>query len=237
MNRQAHARFPLDFDGDRFAIAAEVRTLRGDMQRIKELAHGSLRLLSKHAHLSLIPSLLNGSACRSLRKADIDQGAVLAMGCGLGRRRFPGIVKATHFNCQQFSADAQSGGELNLHATARLAIKDGAARHVAVEHFFEANRLGAELDEVAVGGLTDAALVLHREGPGAKFDHVGTTRETKTATGQQETTHGAEIVAANLAGKVGTLVQQPALRSEPVFYPCLLEMNQSPLPRTKGQML
>lgn len=142
-----------------------------------------------------------------------------------------------HLRSETFGTKTKIGCELNFDATPWLAIKDGSPRHAAVEHFFKAKSLGAKLYEVAVGGLPFPTLILDGKGLSAKLDYIGTAGQTKPAAGQQETAHGAEIVAADLTREIGTFVEQPAFCGEPVFYPCLLKMNEGPLPWTEGQML
>src|SRR3954470_21533210 len=122
-----------------------------------------LHFLSKRAGLRLIPSPLDRSACCRLRKADVDERAVLAMGSGQGGGRFPGIVETVHLGSQGPSADAQFKRELNFNTTAWLAIEDSSARYGTLEHFFKAKRLGTQLNEVAVCWFAFAALVFNRE--------------------------------------------------------------------------
>jgi hypothetical protein len=78
-----------------------------------------------------------------------------------------------HFLCEHFGPAAQGESKFDFEATARLSIEHRSDGHLCAEHFFQAECLCTELDEIAVGWLSLAALVFNRVGSGMELDDVG----------------------------------------------------------------
>jgi hypothetical protein len=94
---------------------------------------------------------------------------------------------------------AQLGIERHADAALRLAVEQRTLGHRAAGHFFQAQRLGAELDLVGAMQLRLAALVFDRErrfaiGARMEFNHVGDAGDVEAQAGEgqrSDTTHAA----------------------------------------------
>ena len=128
-------------------------------------------------------------------------------------------------------------GELNFQSAARRAIEDGAARDDLTEHLLKAKSLSAKLHQVAVGRLPFSAFDFDRKGIRAELNLIGASRKSEPSALQPQTAHSPQIVPHRLARQIGTLTQKPSFGGQAIFPLRLLKMNESPLPRTKGQML
>ena len=87
-----------------------------------------------------------------------------------------------HVGCERCGPSTELGRKFHFQPTARVAVKNGAARDWLAEHFFKTERLCAKLDEIAVIRLASAALVLDGKGLRAELDDIGASGETE-ATG------------------------------------------------------
>jgi hypothetical protein len=67
-----------------------------------------------------------------------------------------------------------------------------------------------------------------------EFDDIGTTGKAQALTLKRQTLHYAEGLTARLARQIDPFMHQSAFRSEPILRPCLLQVNQCPLPRAEG---
>jgi hypothetical protein len=118
---------------------------------------------------------------------------------------------------------AECRGELNLTAGLALFVVDGAAGHDGVEHFLEAEGLGAELDVVVVPASLAAAFVLDGQGdldggraasfpPGfsTELDEVGPPVKPEPPRGDPKPAFGADALAFLEPGAVGTGVEDVA---------------------------
>ena len=101
----------------------------------------------------------------------------------------------------------EAGVEADLSATAWLSVEDGSGLYGGVEHFFEADGLGAELDFVAGIAFGFAAFVFDGEGDViAKFNDIGLTSESELEGVEAETAGDAETWAGFAAWGVGAFV-------------------------------
>jgi hypothetical protein len=128
-------------------------------------------------------------------------------------------------------------------ATVRGAIEDRARRDRLAEHFFEADRLGAELDGVDRVDFWAAPLILDGKWLprpirlAVEFHNVGDAVETEHGGLQRQTAGDAEITAALTASLVRFVVQHTALRGEAVLGPLLLDVDERALARAEREVL
>jgi hypothetical protein len=136
-----------------------------------------------------------------------------------------------------------------------LAVIEGPGRDLGLEHLFEAEGLGAELDEVGHLRLATSPLVFDGkrlpasraagEGDsasgtgvdGLELDHVSHAEEAPLARGKPEPADNADPVGHLRRGLVDSFVQQPALGRLNVFDPQPLDVNKRTAARTELQVL
>ena len=125
-------------------------------------------------------------------------------------------------------------------ASAGLAVKQGAFRHLAAEHLLQADRLGAELNLVGAMCLGFAAFVLDREGArrtAGEFDDVGDTRDAERQRAQRQPAHDPHPRPALWPARIDPLMQDAALGGGAVLRPQAFDMDQGALPRAEQLML
>jgi len=123
------------------------------------------------------------------------------------------------------------------------AIEDRAGRNRVTEHFFKADRLGAELNSVDGLVLGTATLILDGEwfpgivGLAVKLHNIGDAMEPECGGLQWQCAGDTNVATAFAAGFVGFVVQHATLGSQPVFSPLLLDVNERALPFAECEVL
>jgi hypothetical protein len=123
------------------------------------------------------------------------------------------------------------------------AIEDGPVRDRNGQHFFQANGLGAKLDQIAVVGLWFAPFILHREWlpcvliQAMEFYHISLPHQA-----EPQRTQGNAVFDPNLSPGfavllMNLLVHDPTFRCHEIFIPDLLYMDQGALALTKDIVL
>ena len=106
---ETQAGFVLDFHCNRLPIAVEIRSLRSDVQRVKQLSHGKSHQKLKGLALERIPPHLDGRLSGGMGQADVEERTVLAVVPWFSRRSFTGLVQAVHLGCKRFRPSAELG--------------------------------------------------------------------------------------------------------------------------------
>jgi len=138
----------------------------------------------------------------------------------------------------------------------RFAVEERSARHGAFEHFFQTERLGADLHFVATVWLGPTAFVFDREGPPSSFyagqdssrqvvafvhrmklDDVGHADQAKPVGAQGETARDAQLAPGARCFLVDLFVKLLSLDGASVLCPDAFNMNEGKLPFTKKKML
>src|SRR5205823_5651605 len=138
--------------------------------------------------------------------------------------------------CPEFAVEADVG------PAAGLAVKKRSARNFDVQHLFQAKRLGAKLDLIAMVGFRASALVLdgkwtHLSGiVRMEFDDIRLARKSQPKTAQMQPPANADSFPRLIMSRVRPLMQLASFGGESVFHPLLLQMDQRPLPLAKSQM-
>lgn len=136
---------------------------------------------------------------------------------------------------------AKLRGEIDRRAAARLAVVEGTGGDGNVEHFFEAEGLGAELDFVPLAGFGFAAFVLYGEGWGfagfGEFDNVGDAGKAKAEAANGEGADDAGAMFGFVGAMVGFVVEDFAFGGEAIFGPGLFNVDEAPLPLAEGEVL
>ena len=142
-----------------------------------------------------------------------------------------------HCGGQFFGARAKLRRKRDLLPTTWIAVEDRSKRNSSREHLLQAKRLRAELHSIAVVRLALASLVLNRKWLWTKLDDVGAPGQAEPLRPQPHAAHSSQVATPALSRQVGALVQQTSLGGSHVLNPDLFQVNQRPLPRTKGQVL
>ena len=138
----------------------------------------------------------------------------------------------------RFGFGAQRRVEGHQRATPGLAVEKRAFRHRLAQHFFEAQRLGADLHFVAPVGFGMAALVFDGVGRGAvEFDDVRLADEAQPQRPQRQIPRDAHIAANFVPGGMDMVVSQPPFGRETVLAPGLFDVDQRALPLAIQQVL
>ena len=186
-----------------------------------------------------------------VRQAVVVQRAVFAFFLRRGRRRLPGLQQVMRGDHAAFGFRPQRGIEGDGKPTALFAVKERAFGDGAAEHFFEADRLGAQLHGVGEVFFRLAALVFDRKrlpasrfarqgaaGRAAvKFNGVGLSAQAEPRRDQRQPARGDDLAALFASGLVDMLMQDVAQHGQAVVLPCLFKMNQGALARAKEVML
>ena len=150
-----------------------------------------------------------------------------------------------------FCAGAETWGEGDFGSAAALAVVKRTVVDLGIEHFFETEGLGAELDFVAGIELGLAAFVFDGEGaPTAfesgeldavggfvKFDDVGLPSEAEAEGVDTEAARSADAWAAFGTGLVGAFVEDAPFGGEAIFLPHLFEVDEAPLAFAEEEVL
>ena len=121
-----------------------------------------------------------------------------------------------------------------------LSVVEMSRRDACLEHFLQAEGLGAELDFVRPMGFGLAALILDGKNASVvpKFHYITLAGDAERKGADGEAALNAHARASlGLVGIVGALVEDASGGSEEVLLPDLLQMNQRTLPRAKEIML
>ena len=124
-----------------------------------------------------------------------------------------------------------------------LSIEQRTRRDRDGEHLFQADRLGAKLNLIAIVCLGLAPLVLHGKGqpgtvrPAVKLHDVGLPDQPKTKRPQRHTIFDPHITPRFPALVMHSLVHDPAFGGAPALRPCLLNMDERALAGAEHQML
>lgn len=127
--------------------------------------------------------------------------------------------------------------ENNIKAMPGLTIEECPCRDRDGEHLLQTDRLGAELDLVAVVRLGLAPLVLHGEGePGTirlpvELHDVGLPDQPQAQRTKRHAVVDPDVAPGLAAFVVDALVHDPALGSETVLRPDLFNVNKGAAPR------
>jgi len=146
-------------------------------------------------------------------------------------------------HCGTVSTRAQTIVEFDGQAAARLAVEERAVRHGDVQHLFDAQRLGAELDFIGVVRFGPAAFVLDRERRDDLFsaigerDTIGHAGKAKLQRAQGDTARDARVAAGFAAELMNAGVQDAAFGGVLVAVPEAFEMNERALSRAEDEML
>lgn len=156
-----------------------------------------------------------------------------------------------HVRRERFGFGAQGSGERHVLAAPRCAVEKPACRACHLEHLFETEGLGAQLNLVATASLGPSPFVL--DGPrlpealfspqgdagrrGAKLNHVGLASQPEAEGVQTEAAGDSEARPAFRPGVVRLLMQFAAFGGEAVLRPHLLDMNQGPLALAEHEVL
>ena len=148
-----------------------------------------------------------------------------------------------HGGGEGVSLGAETFVECDVVPAVGRAVKERAGGDGSVEHFFEADRLRAELHGVDGLMLGAAAFVFDGEGsPGAvrlavKLDDIGHAVKAEGGGLERECAGDAEVAARFAAGLVGAVVEDAALGGEGVFGPLALDVDERALTRAEGEVL
>jgi len=112
-------------------------------------------------------------------------------------------------------------------------------------HFFEADRLGAELNSIAISELGLSSLVLNGErlpdcvgGFGSVIlDHIGHTKKSESGGSKLEGPNRPDLAARFMPTSVHVVVHHPALSGPTIFFPLALNVDKRTLPRAEVKML
>ncbi len=127
-------------------------------------------------------------------------------------------------------------------ASAILAVKQGSFGHVAAEHFFQTQGLGAELHLVAGVLLGAAPLVFHgKRHPlmflAVVFHHVGSTRQAQGQRPQRHARLDPHPAPRFPLPGIHPLMHDPPFSREAIFRPDLFNVDQRALSGAEYQML
>jgi len=136
-----------------------------------------------------------------------------------------------------------------------LTIEEGTALNHYAEHLFETERLRTELNLVAGIRLRTAALVLDRKSPpptpairqldcpatrcfnGMEFHHICLAGQSQSQGLNVQAARNNHARPHFRSYLMYSLMENPPLCGEPVLFPLLFKMDQTPLPLAKLQML
>ena len=138
----------------------------------------------------------------------------------------------------------QSLVEDDVEAVPGLAVEERPRRDRYGEHLLQADRLGAELDLVAVVRLWFPPLVLDGKGKPditvrlmVKFDHIGNSHNAQVQGTDEDASAYAYIASRLLSKLMDPFVKNSPFHSQAVFIPHLFDKHQGALPGTKNHVL
>jgi hypothetical protein len=124
-----------------------------------------------------------------------------------------------------------------------LTIKNRSGSDIDAMHLFKAESLRAKLHGIDGIGLGLTAFVFDGEWKPRVIrltvilDHISNAVQLECARLQGQGTDNADIAATFRTRGMGTLVKHPALRSQSIFHPKALDMDERALARAKSKML
>jgi len=179
----------------------------------------------------------------------VDEGtAVALLGFVEGGGCCPGVDEGVE-SLGGFGGELAEGGvKGDGRASLALAVEEESVGNGEVEHFLEAEGLGAELDFVGLVALGFAAFVFDGDdlgvccgrdahAPLVEFDDVALAGEAEDGGGDGQGTGDADTGTGFVWAVVGSLVQDLALGREAVLGPSLFQMDQGGLPGAKEKVL
>ncbi len=137
----------------------------------------------------------------------------------------------------------QSLVEGDVEAMPGLAVEESPLRDRDGEHLFQTDRLGAELDLVAVVRLGLPPLVLHGEGaPGTvraavKLHDIGLPDQPQAQRPERHAVVDPDVAPRFVALVVDALMHDPAFGGASAFRPRLLDMDERALALTEHHVL
>ena len=228
-----------DLDDDGFSFFAQVGALGGDVEGVKEAAHGG-RSVQRRENAREVGG--GGAGCRP-RAAEFEEGARAAVGGVDGCGGESGGELGTHGGSEGVRLGAEGVVEGDIVAAVSRAVEERTGGDGGVQHFFEADRLRAELHGVDGFVLGAAAFVLDGEGApravglAVKLDDIGDAMEAESGGLEGEGAGGAEIAARFGAGFVRTVVEHAALGGEGIFGPLALDVDERALAGAEREVL
>ena len=134
---------------------------------------------------------------------------------------------------------SERGIEFHRRPSPVFTVKKVAAGDCYAEHFFEAHRLGAELDLIGVVRFRLAALVFHRHHRAVfmKFHDVALPGNPQLQRAHRHAAGDSHPGLRFVLSLVGLVVQHLALGGKFVFRPDLLQMDEDTLARAIQPML
>jgi hypothetical protein len=106
---KTQAGFVLNFNRNRFPVAVEIGSLRGDVQRVEQLSHDESRWKLEGLAQEPVPPGLNGGFSGGMGQANVEERTVLAVVSWFSRRSFTGLIEAVHLGCKRFRPGAELG--------------------------------------------------------------------------------------------------------------------------------
>ena len=205
---EGHAR-PLravDLGDEVLAVLAQARAFGGDVEGVEELLHLAASLGVERGGERPVAKAERGLVMTFGRQRSSSEQARQRSARQTGGGVRPAANRAAKASRGVLGQLPQIGVERHHDAPSRLAVEQRALGHRTSGHFFQAQRLGAELHLVGAMALRLAALVFDRKGglaavAAAEFDEIGDAREVEPAGGERQrrdAAHAARLARAGL---------------------------------------
>jgi hypothetical protein len=174
--------------------------------------------------------------------AGVDQRTVPALRAEVCRGSCAALHNSSEAGCCADRQLTKSRIERHLSAATRLSIKKSARRDWRLEHFLDAESLGAELHFVCAVTLRLPFLVLDRECEPStiaspELDEIGNPRNTEAEASHDNTADNPHTAACFVFFGVDSIVQVVPIDGMDVLTPYALEMNQGGLPLAINDVL
>jgi len=189
-----------------------------------------------------------GARAHGLGQTQIDHRTSATLALKPGRRRAAGTDQVVEPFDRAQGVLAQGGVEEDLRAAALAPEEDGTLGNPGIEHLFEAQRLGTELDAIRLveRRLGAAAFVLDDDDARrtawagvVEFHHVGLADQPVAIGADFESAGDPQAGAVFFAPArvVHHAVQSPALGRKPIVRPDTFQMHQRRTARAEDEVL